>query len=88
MIYVIVYDLKEHDSRYDDLIARIKNIGNWARLGESCYLVETDDTAVQIRDNLKGVVNGNGKLYVGRVEAPAAWLGMPDSVSQWIKEKL
>ena len=87
-IYIITYDLREPGQHYDSLIERIKNYGNWAKLGYSCFLIETDDTAVEIRDNLSMALDGNDKLYVGVANAPAAWTGLSENVSQWIKEKL
>lgn len=52
------------------------------------YLVDSDETAVGLRDKLKAALDNNDQLYVGCVKAPAAWTGMPAEVSKWIKEHL
>lgn len=88
MVFIISYDLCLPGQRYDDLIELIKKEGNWARLGGSAYLLESNKTAVEIRDLLKGALDCNDKLYVGKVTAPAAWSGMSEKVSEWIKNKL
>ncbi len=88
MIYIVSYDLIEPGQKYENLINLIKQDGKWARLGGSAYLVDSDSTAVELRDRFKTVLDGNDKLYVGRVTIPAAWLGMSEGVSKWIKEKL
>lgn len=88
MIYIVSYDLIEPGRKYEDLIKLIKQDGKWARLGGSAYLVDSNATAVELRDRYKEALDGNGKLYVGRVSTPAAWYGMPESVSEWIKENL
>ena len=88
MIYIVSFDLCAPGQRYDDLFSLINKEGKWARLGGSAFLLESDKSAVELRDIFKNVLDGNDKLYVGKVEAPAAWTGMSDEVSEWIKNKL
>lgn len=88
MVYIISYDLQAPTQRYEELITRIKTYPNWACLGGSAYLIETNDTHVQVRDNLGQVVDGNDKLFVAKVSAPAAWQGYSQEITDWIKAKL
>lgn len=88
MIYIVTYDLREPGQNYDNLLRIIKSEPAWARLGGSSYLIDTEESAVNLRDKYKRVLDSNDKLYVGIVKAPAAWLGMPDDVSNWIKDNL
>lgn len=88
MIYIVSYDLLEPGQNYDNLIEKIKEAGSWAKLGGSAYLVDSAKSAVELRDEYKKLLDSNDKLYVGRVDAPAAWSGMPQDVTQWIKDKL
>lgn len=88
MIYIVTYDLMEPDQKYDKLLDLIKAEPAWARLGGSSYLVDSDETAVALRDKFKLALDSNDKLYVGVAKAPAAWTGMPDSVTKWIKDHL
>ena len=39
-------------------------------------------------DKYKTALDSNDQLYVGAVSRPAAWIGMPDDVTEWIKKKL
>lgn len=89
-VYIVTYDLdKESTSEsYTRLISLIKEEGVWACLGGSSYLVESELKAVELRDKFKQVLDGNDKLFVGVVSAPAAWIGYSKQVSDWIKEKL
>lgn len=89
-VYIVTYDLRtETDSQsYQRLIDLIKEDGVWACLGGSSYLIESDQTAVELRDKFKRVLDGDDMLYVGRVTAPAAWTGYSKEVTEWIKEKL
>lgn len=88
-VYIVTYDLdKESTSEsYTRLISLIKEEGVWACLGGSSYLVESELKAVELRDKFKQVLDGNDKLFVGVVSAPAAWIGYSKQVSDWIKEK-
>lgn len=86
--YIVSYDLSEPGQRYNELLKLIKEEGNWARLGQSAYLVNTYRTAENIRDKLKIVLDTNDRLFVGSVDAPAAWVNLPKEVSDWIHQKL
>lgn len=87
-VYIVSYDLKNPGQNYEKLLALIKSYGKWARLGGSAYLVVSTQTAVQIRDNLKLALDSNDQLFVGTLTLPAAWAGMPDEVSNWIRNNL
>lgn len=88
MVYIISYDLGAPIQRYEELISRIKQYPSWACLGGSAYLIETNDTAVAIRDALKIFLDNDDKLFVACVTAPAAWYGYSSEVSNWILSKL
>ncbi|MBS4040090.1 MAG: hypothetical protein KGZ81_05775 [Flavobacteriales bacterium] len=86
--YIISYDLSNPGQNYEELLKRIKSSYAWARLGGSAYVVITESTAVQIRDNLTPCLDRNDKLFVGTLNAPAAWIGLGDEVSQWLRNNL
>lgn len=88
MIYIVSYDLRPPTQRYNSLVERIKSYSKWAYVCESTYLIKTDETAAQVRDALGVYIDGNDKLFVGTISAPAAWKGMPQEVSEWIKNNL
>ena len=66
----------------------IKSHEGWARLGGSAYIVLSSKTAVQIRDSIMAVMDDNDQLFVGIVKAPAAWVGLGDEISDWLKKNL
>ena len=90
MIYIVTYDLCKEESSlgYQRLIELIKGEVDWACLGGSSYLIESYETAVQLRDKYVAVLDKDDKLYVGEVSAPAAWFGYSEDVSNWILDKL
>ena len=89
-VYIVTYDLRaEADSQsYQRLIDLIKEEGVWACLGGSSYLIDSELSAVQLRDKFKIALDKDDMLYVGRVSAPAAWTGYSKEVAEWIKAKL
>ena len=88
MVYIVCFDLIQPGQKFDQLLQLIKQDGKWARLGRTAYLIDSESSAVELRDRFKVALDGNDKIYVGHVSTPAAWTGMSDGVSQWIKNKL
>lgn len=64
MKYLINYDLKNPGRNYDELIQAIKAYGTWANICRSCWSIKTEQTATQIRDNLKQYIDPNDILFV------------------------
>lgn len=87
-VLIVVYELSNPGQNYDEIIRRIKAYGTWARLGGSEYLIYTNSTPIQVRDNLKAALDTNDKLFVGTCVAPAAWTGYGAETDEWIKSKV
>jgi len=89
-VYVVTYDLRKGVvlNNYQKLIELIKEEGSWACLGGSSYLIRSNHTAVELRDKFSKVLDDDDMLYVGVVNAPAAWHGYAKEVSEWIKTNL
>ena len=86
--YIISYDLSNPGQNYEELLKRIKTSYRWARLGGSAYVIISVSTAVQIRDYLQVPLDANDRLFVGVLNAPAAWIGLGDEVSNWLRNNL
>jgi len=87
--YVIGYDLKKPGKDYAQIIDAIKRIcPTWCHPLDSTWFVEYSGTAVQLRDQLLPHIDGNDKLFVGRVTNAAAWYGLGDKVTDWLKSVL
>ncbi|MFK5895066.1 MAG: SinR family protein [Pseudomonadota bacterium] len=86
--YIISYDLSSPGQSYENVHKIIKEHFAWAKLGGSAYIILTEETAVQIRDKISSVMDSNDQLFVGAVNAPAAWVGMGDEVSNWLMNNL
>jgi hypothetical protein len=84
-VLIVWFELKDPKKR-PALIRKIKSFGPPARLGDSAYLISTTVSAADVRDRLSAGldVDDGDRLYVGATTRPSAWMGMPDSISNWI----
>ena len=89
-VYMIGYDLHRSESGAQDrLFSALEVIGTgyWDCL-DSTWLVITDRTATEIRDELKRHLGDDDRLLVMRCGQGAAWLGFNDSCEAWLDENL
>ncbi len=89
-IYMIGYDLQESQvTGYDSLFAALEKIGSgyWDCL-EATWLVMTERTAVEIRDELKQHLKDGDRLIVMRYAGDAAWVGFDGECRTWLEDKL
>ena len=82
--YMITCDLHPPGQNYKGLAARIKSYPKSAKLMRSTWAVVTSDSAEQIRDHLKPVLDGNDELLVG-VLGRSAWYGLSAELTGWLK---
>lgn len=85
-LYQITYDLRKQRN-YQVLYDRIKAYGTWCRPLESTWVIATNQSAVQVRDNLKAAMDADDGLLVTRLQGDAAWYGIADAQSQWLQNQ-
>jgi hypothetical protein len=84
----ITYDLHQPGQNYPTVIAKIKTLGNWAKITESCWYVQSNYSASQAAHLVWSVMDANDKLYV--VDAKnnvAAWHNLDPVASEAIKAR-
>jgi hypothetical protein len=86
-VYQINYDLRKQRN-YDALYQRIKAYGTWCRALESCWVIATNQSAAEVRDDLMLAMDADDGLLVTRLSGEAAWIGLGTTVSQWLKTQL
>jgi hypothetical protein len=86
--YVVSYDLNRPGQEYEDLIDAIKSYGTWWGGLASTWVIKTDDSAKEIRDHLKLYIDSNDELFVGQLTGVAAWTGLTDDATKWLKKNL
>jgi len=85
-LYQINYDLRKKRD-YQSLYERIKAYGTWCRPLESTWIVATTQTAAQVRDNLKTVMDADDGLLVTRLKGDAAWYGLATEQAKWLQNQ-
>jgi len=70
---IIEYDLCSPGRNYDELYKAIKAYGTWAHITESAWFIKTNNTCVEVRDNLLAHMDSNDRLFVGMLSGIAAW---------------
>jgi hypothetical protein len=91
--YIISYDLNTEGPGYSaankKLTDRIKELFPtfWHNL-DSTWIVVTELTAVQIRDDLKRYIDKNDELLVVKSGGEGAWIGIKKTGSDWLKKHL
>lgn len=87
-IFIVTYDLHQHGQNYECLTKKLKAYGTYCHLQRSVWLIRSDQSAVQIRDNLKSCLDSNDDLFVAKLAGEAAWHGFSQSTSGWLKQNL
>ena len=86
--FMISYDLIGPNRDYSKLFEAIKAYGFWAKINESLWIIKTNDTSVNIRDNLKQAMDNNDTLFVAKLTGDGAWNNLSSEISNWLKNNL
>ncbi len=86
-VYLITYDLKKPGQDYSGLLKEIKKFSSWARLSESSYAVETNQTPETVCNTLRRHMDANDNIYVINLKRPYSGFG-PQEVNDWLEKKL
>ena len=88
-VHMIVYDLQRQGQKYPEIDKKIQSItGKYWRILESTWIVQTDLTAVQVREMISPLTDANDKLVVVRLSGEAAWKGFGDEGNSWLSDVL
>jgi len=89
MICLIAYDLREPRSPadYAKVIEAIKGFGPWMRVEQSVWIIESNQTHIQVRDYLSNFVRVQDALFVGHLGAAAWNSGLDEERKNWLMER-
>ena len=83
--YIVSYDLYKTGQNYECLKMKLEAYPVHWKMQLSVWVIETSQSATQVRDGLKGCLDANDKLFVGKLSGEAAWSGYTDNGSSWLK---
>lgn len=86
--YLISYDLTWPEDRedYKILIDFIKRYNRWAKPLQSVWLIKTDKTVTQVRDELRSRVENSDKLLIIKVTDSWASFNISKDVTDWMHQ--
>ncbi len=83
--YILSYDLKKNRN-YEALYKVIRSFGSYAKIQESVWAINTDQSVVAVRDRIMKVLDNDDSVFVVKSGGEAAWHRV--SNSEWLKEHL
>lgn len=86
-VYQINYDLRNQRD-YEPLYKRLKSYTSWCRPLESCWVISTSQSAVQIGNYLVAVMDRDDGLLITRLDGEAAWANLDSKVANYLDEML
>jgi lysine/ornithine N-monooxygenase len=87
-LYMVSYDLLKRGQNYAGIIAKLRTYPAHWHVQESVWVIGSDQSAAQIRDELSSIIDDNDKLIVARLQGEAAWYGYDANASAWFKSRL
>jgi len=84
-MYMVGYDLTKPVQDYSGLELALKAYRNWWHHLDSTWIVETDDSADQVKNHLRQYLDKNDELLVAALGSPAAWSGFNAKGAHWLK---
>jgi hypothetical protein len=86
---LVGYDLNKPGQEYEELWEKLKGFGAWWHHLDSTWLIKTNLSPVQVRDDLKKVIDSGDELLVIDVTARAwAGTGFPSRAYDWLRDNL
>lgn len=81
---IVSYDLVAPDKDYAKLTGYLKSHTNWWHYLGSTWVVVTDLTAAQLRDDIAEHSDSNDRVLVVNSSGTGAWAGFPDKSNEWL----
>jgi hypothetical protein len=92
VVYIVAYDLKspnDRESDYQRVIGAIKQLDNhWCHIEKSVWLITSEDSASEIRDELKKSLYPADVLFVAKMSGGWASVNLGTKRADWIKSKV
>lgn len=86
--YIITFEVPD-PTRRNNLKERLKLYGTYCPIHENCWAIVTNNSSVQIRDNLNEVISPSDSIFVIKSGVEAAWNNSYGTDNaDWLKEKL
>ena len=85
-VYAVTYDLMSPGQDYTKLHEKLKSYA-YSKNFDSFWLIDTQKSASDIRDELKVLVDSNDKLFIIEVKKHWASFNIPQGMVDWLKSE-
>ncbi len=85
-VRLVTYDLRKPGQLYNAFYKTLHSYP-YAKLSESSYAVETQETPQQVYDKLAPSIDKNDQIYIISLSRPLWYLGNVD-VNKWLEARL
>lgn len=83
--HLITYDLIGPKNRdYENISEKIKNFPRWAHVLESAWIVKSEKSTKEIRDELLSFMDNNDRLFVSQLTGQCSWNNLNNELSHWL----
>jgi hypothetical protein len=86
-IYAVTYDLMAPKQDYEKLFVILKSFTSYSKEFDSFWLIESKQSASDIRDLIKTTLDEDDKLFVIKVEKSWASTRISDKMVNWLKSE-
>jgi CRISPR-associated endonuclease Cas2 len=88
-VLLVTYDLnKEGKSKVDyNKFYKLRNSYNYARLSESSYALQTDESPDTVFNKMRAVIDENDFIYIINLKRPYTGFGL-EEVNNWLANYL
>lgn len=87
--YIVVYQLENSSNDYSKISEKLKSYSGWAKPFDRTWLIKTDKSAVEIRNELASSIERRGSIMVIRI-SEAAWATsrVQTNINDWMHENV
>lgn len=87
--YIVIFELSNSATTRAALIKRLRAYGTFCPLTKQSWAIVSEQTAAQVRDNLKEALETSDRLYVFRSGTEGAWRNSYGTkYNEWLKKYL
>ena len=86
--YIVAFEVDNNDRKVE-LKDKLKKYDGFCPINDNCWAIISNDTPVQIRENLKDSLELSDRIFVIRSGTASAWRNAyGDMHNEWLKENL
>jgi hypothetical protein len=91
LVHLITYDLKSPNDTAEDYARVIEGLKSvyetWCHVEKSVWLVSTDQSASEVRDKIKKLLNSSDVLFVARLSGNWGSFNLKATRTDWLKAR-